>query len=252
MPGSRRFLVVAVLAVVLAAGCVAAPIGGQPGGPASTPEGAAATEPPSDHTRLYERTIPSVVMLRVSAADGDVTGSGFVYDRRGHLVTNEHVVGSADTVEVRFHGGEWRTGTVVGTDAYSDLAVVRGKSNYDCILPDEETTVNRYEIHSSFPREEWQPGLDRLDCNAPEYVVLSSYHYFRFFKDPSVYPEVTDRMQALFAEEEYEIVRTFGPPIDTELSAERKFKDSAGLSSFPEDGNPTIVVLKRIDDEPTC
>jgi hypothetical protein len=116
----------------------------------------------------------------------------------------------------------------------------------------EEATVNRYVIHSSFPRENWQPGLERLDCNKPDYVVLSSYHYFRFFKDPSVYPEVTERMASLFAEEDYEIVRTFGPPIDTEQSAERKFKDSAGFSSFPEDGNPTIVVLKRIDDEPTC
>ncbi|WP_336357938.1 glycosyltransferase family 39 protein [Haloarcula sp. CGMCC 1.6347] len=157
------------------------------------------------------------------------------------------VAGVADVSQSRQEATEW-------THANLDSADTVDVYSQRVYLPEfpEEATVNRYVIHSTFPREEWQPGLERLDCNAPEYVVLSSYHYFRFFKDPSVYPGVTERMSALFAEEDYEIVRTFGPPVDTELSAERKFRDSAGLSSFPEDGNPTIVVLKRIDDEPTC
>ena len=64
--------------------------------------------------------------------------------------------------------------------------------------------------------------------------------------------EIQSRLPDGWERDGDEIVRTFGPPVDTELSAERKFRDSAGLSSFPEDGNPTIVVLKRIDDEPTC
>jgi len=157
------------------------------------------------------------------------------------------VAGVADVSQSRQEATEW---THANLDS-SDTVDVYSQRVYLPEFP-EEATVNRYVIHSSFPREEWQPGLERLDCNAPEYVVLSSYHYFRFFKDPSVYPDVTERMSALFAEEDYEVVRTFGPPIDTELSAERKFRDSAGLSSFPEDGNPTIVVLKRVDDEPTC
>jgi hypothetical protein len=157
------------------------------------------------------------------------------------------VAGVADINQSRQDATEWTHNNLDSSDTVN----VYSQRVYLPEFP-EETTVNRYEIHSSYPREEWQPGLERLDCNKPEYVVLSSYHYFRFFKDPSVYPEVTDRMSALFAEEDYEIVRTFGPPIDTELSAERKFKDSAGLSSFPDDGNPTIVVLKRIGDEPTC
>jgi len=156
-------------------------------------------------------------------------------------------VGVSDVNESRQEATAW---THANLDS-SDTVDVYSQQVYLPEFP-EETTVNRYEIHSTFPRENWQPGLERLDCNAPEYVVLSSYHYYRFFQDPSVFPGVTERMSALFAEEDYEIVRTFGPPIDTELSAERKFRDSAGLSSFPEDGNPTIVVLKRVDDEPTC
>ncbi|WP_336338841.1 ArnT family glycosyltransferase [Haloarcula brevis] len=157
------------------------------------------------------------------------------------------VAGVADVSQSRQEATAWTHANLDG----SDTVDVYSQRVYLPEFP-EEPTVNRYVIHSSFPRENWQPGLERLDCNAPDYVVLSSYHYFRFFKDPSVYPSVTERMSALFAEEDYEIVRTFGPPVDTELSAERKFRDSAGFASFPEDGNPTIVVLKRIDDEPTC
>jgi len=92
--------------------------------PADPPAGATTAAPP-DYTQLYAETIDSVVMLRVTTPSGVVGGSGFVYDGQGHVVTNQHVVGSADTVEVRFHDGEWRTGTVVGSDVYSDLAVVR-------------------------------------------------------------------------------------------------------------------------------
>ncbi|WP_254279122.1 S1C family serine protease [Haloarcula marina] len=78
--------------------------------------------------QLYEKTIPSVVSVYVTDPSGDErrrggAGSGFVYDDR-HVVTNHHVVGDTDYVELRFHGGEWRTGAVVGTDPYTDLAVV--------------------------------------------------------------------------------------------------------------------------------
>ncbi|MDS0283434.1 S1C family serine protease [Haloarcula onubensis] len=77
--------------------------------------------------QLYEQRIPSVVSVYVTD-DGQSNGrggagSGFVYDDE-HVVTNQHVVGDTDYVELRFHDGEWRTGAVVGTDRYTDLAVV--------------------------------------------------------------------------------------------------------------------------------
>jgi len=75
-------------------------------------------------TQLYEGTIDSVVMLRVRTPVGTAQGSGFVYDG-SHIVTNEHVVGDEETVLVQFSDGVWRTGQVVGTDVYTDLAVVR-------------------------------------------------------------------------------------------------------------------------------
>ena len=145
----RRLAAAAVVALlVVVAGCASAPIGGQTPAPAPGASNADGTSNPApagsapDYTRLYDETIGSVVMLRVDSAEqGVVGGSGFVYDRRGHVVTNEHVVGSADTVEVRFRDGEWRTADVVGTDAYSDLAVVRvpDPPDYATPLPVAET-----------------------------------------------------------------------------------------------------------------
>lgn len=79
----------------------------------------------SPYTDVYRATIDSVTLIRVFRARGRGAGSGFVYDGNGHLVTNQHVVAGAEDIEVRFARGDWRDGEVVGTDAYSDLAVVR-------------------------------------------------------------------------------------------------------------------------------
>jgi S1-C subfamily serine protease len=76
-------------------------------------------------TQLYDRTIDSVVSVQVTTRDGQSgLGSGFLYDDN-LVVTNQHVVANATTVELQFNRGEWRTATVVGTDPYSDLAVLR-------------------------------------------------------------------------------------------------------------------------------
>ena len=53
------------------------------------------------------------------------TGSGFVYDDRGHIVTNNHVVADADKILVTFHDGEKAEAKVVGTDPDADVAVIR-------------------------------------------------------------------------------------------------------------------------------
>jgi S1-C subfamily serine protease len=54
-------------------------------------------------------------------------GSGFVYDMQGHIITNNHVVDGAKTVEVTFADDVTVPATVVGTDPGSDLAVVQVK-----------------------------------------------------------------------------------------------------------------------------
>jgi S1-C subfamily serine protease len=63
----------------------------------------------------------SVVQLTTSAG----LGSGIIYDTKGDIVTNDHVVGSAKTVMVQFLSGTTAKATVVGTFPADDLAVVR-------------------------------------------------------------------------------------------------------------------------------
>jgi len=77
------------------------------------------------YTNLYNEVVGSVVSVRVGGSSARASqGSGFVYDFNGHIVTNQHVVTSAESVDVRFSQGDWREGEVIGTDIYTDLAVI--------------------------------------------------------------------------------------------------------------------------------
>jgi putative serine protease PepD len=61
----------------------------------------------------------------VEIAAGQGQGSGFVYDGDGHIVTNQHVVEGATSVSVKFWNGKTYDAQVVGTDASTDLAVLK-------------------------------------------------------------------------------------------------------------------------------
>ena len=52
-------------------------------------------------------------------------GSGFVYDKQGRIITNNHVVGDAKIVDVTFVDGNKYSAKVIGTDIYSDIAVLQ-------------------------------------------------------------------------------------------------------------------------------
>jgi serine protease Do len=62
-------------------------------------------------------------------------GSGFVWDSEGHIVTNNHVVDGATKIEVTFSDGTSLPATVVGTDPYSDLAVIQVDGAGDLLKP---------------------------------------------------------------------------------------------------------------------
>lgn len=83
-------------------------------------------------TQLYNRTKNSVVLISVRTATGGGTGSGFVYDEEGRIITNNHVVEDATSITVTFLNGRVATATLVGTDPYSDMAVI------DVDVPDED------------------------------------------------------------------------------------------------------------------
>jgi S1-C subfamily serine protease len=59
------------------------------------------------------------------APNATALGSGFVYDKLGRIITNNHVVGNAKIVDVTFVDGNRYTAKVVGSDIYSDIAVLQ-------------------------------------------------------------------------------------------------------------------------------
>lgn len=73
---------------------------------------------------VYNRVSPSVVAISVASNAGFSSGSGFVIDKDGHIVTNYHVVEDATAIEVNFLDGTIVRAEVVGTDLDSDLAVI--------------------------------------------------------------------------------------------------------------------------------
>ncbi len=97
---------------------------------------------------LYQRVNPGVVNVDVSFEHGDMgltdfgSGSGFVYDAEGHIVTNNHVIAGADEVRITFSDGVVLIAEVVGVDPYSDLAVLK-------VDPPEGYTLTPLELGDS-------------------------------------------------------------------------------------------------------
>jgi S1-C subfamily serine protease len=74
---------------------------------------------------LYDRVHKGVVTVKVTTAQGDALGSGFVVDTQGHIVTNDHVVDGASSISVEFEDGATYDATLVGADASTDVAVIK-------------------------------------------------------------------------------------------------------------------------------
>jgi S1-C subfamily serine protease len=90
--------------------------------------------------QIYNLSKNSVVLITVkqqtiSGLEPFASGSGFVYDREGHIVTNNHVVEGADAIEVTFSDGTIAEAKLVGADPYSDLAVIRVDRSSDLLYP---------------------------------------------------------------------------------------------------------------------
>jgi len=76
---------------------------------------------------IYKNVSPGVVSIKTYDNTGTALGlgSGWVYSSEGYIVTNNHVVEGAAKLEVDFPSGFKTFGTVKGTDAHSDLAVIQ-------------------------------------------------------------------------------------------------------------------------------
>lgn len=160
------FLVMAAL-VLLAAGyaapllseSVAAASGqtsttGQRSAISLAPQFAALSDLEAAFGEIYTRVNPSVVAIQVAQTASTGTpsspnlpddhpsvpsrqgvGSGFIWDAQGHIVTNHHVVDGANRIEVVFADGSTLAAKVVGSDANSDLAVLKVDAPASLLIP---------------------------------------------------------------------------------------------------------------------
>ncbi|HET8688943.1 MAG TPA: trypsin-like peptidase domain-containing protein, partial [Methanosarcina sp.] len=67
--------------------------------------------------------------LNPQTPNATALGSGFVYDKLGHIVTNGHVVGDSKVVDVTFIDGNRSPAKVIGSDTYNDIAVLQISQN---------------------------------------------------------------------------------------------------------------------------
>jgi S1-C subfamily serine protease len=65
------------------------------------------------------------VQVNVSTANGGAIGSGVIIDRRGYIVTNNHVVSGAQSIQVVLYNGTKLTARLTGTDPADDLAIIK-------------------------------------------------------------------------------------------------------------------------------
>jgi 2-alkenal reductase len=104
-----------------------------------------ATESEQRFAQIYSRVSPSVVSINVVTSAGDTrgfndgfaagTGTGFVLDQQGNIVTNAHVVEDAVSIEVNFFDGRIVRGDIVGIDLDSDIAVIRVDEPAESLQP---------------------------------------------------------------------------------------------------------------------
>ena len=151
---SRRTLIVVLLAVLaIGAGGGAVAAGAFESGTKTVVRQVtvAAAEPASASSALsvnetYRRTYKGVVQVTVTSAQSSpvplggsqtqtAEGSGFVYDTNGDIVTNQHVVDGASSVSVTFWNGAKYKARVVGSDASTDIAVVKVDAPSSLLVP---------------------------------------------------------------------------------------------------------------------
>ena len=154
-----KAIVILVLAASIIASATTAVVALQfsssDGGEAQEPTSASAPAPSAGSTGnavlnsaclsaadIYETLRPAVVEItstlqgrRPFEPSGTAAGSGVVIDDDGAILTNNHVVSSADTLEVRFSDGTTAEATLVGSDPQNDLAVINVDALPDGVTP---------------------------------------------------------------------------------------------------------------------
>ncbi|MDH3736256.1 MAG: trypsin-like peptidase domain-containing protein [Nitrosopumilus sp.] len=88
---------------------------------------------------IFEKSEPGVVRVNVQRSqtvDGvGGVGSGFVFDKKGHIITNSHVVDNAKKVVVTFLDGRSYNAEIIGIDEFTDIAVIRVNADLTLLHP---------------------------------------------------------------------------------------------------------------------
>ncbi|GGX90282.1 S1C family serine protease [Streptomyces hiroshimensis] len=132
----RGRLLAGALLVALVAGGIGGGVGaylerdGGIGRHVSLPQATAdrSARAPGSIAGIAARALPGVVTIHVRGGSDQGTGTGFVLDKEGRILTNNHVVepaGSAGDISVTFNSGQTAKATVVGRDSSYDLAVIK-------------------------------------------------------------------------------------------------------------------------------
>jgi len=89
--------------------------------------------------QIFERSEEGVVQVNVHRTSDVLgvngVGSGFVFDKNGHIITNEHVVENSDKVTVTFLDGRSYNAEIVGVDAATDIAVIKVNADPSLLKP---------------------------------------------------------------------------------------------------------------------
>ena len=147
-----RTLAVAAAAAVLggAAGTGVA-IGLHDDGSSTTTTTVHAVTPAADGATLSARDIyraasPSVAFITARGQQGGATGTGFVVDANGLIVTNDHVIAGSNNITVKLGSGKAKTAKVVGADPSTDLALLKIDTGGSKLTPLKLADSSKVEI----------------------------------------------------------------------------------------------------------
>ena len=88
---------------------------------------------------IFEKSEPGVVKVTVHRTDQvngtSGVGSGFVFDKKGHIITNSHVVKDAKKVVVTFLDGRSYNAEVIGFDKFTDIGVIKVNADLSLLKP---------------------------------------------------------------------------------------------------------------------
>lgn len=76
-------------------------------------------------SQIYEKCIPSVVSVTSIAQNSSSYGTGVVLSEDGYIITNAHIISGGQQIYVALHNGSEYAASIVGSDAPSDLAVLK-------------------------------------------------------------------------------------------------------------------------------